>query len=87
MKGTPSDFFPTSEQVIVLVEHETISSAEGFIKSCEQCNPENAEWPFNVLLDRIIGSDPRVTDYILESSARCPGCLCEIHEKTLIEPT
>ena len=46
----PRKFFdPTpEEQVIVLVEHKTIRNAEGFIKSCEQCNPGDAEWPFNV---------------------------------------
>jgi hypothetical protein len=43
----PREFFdPTpEEQVIVLVEQETIRNAEGLIKSCEQCNPEGAEWP------------------------------------------
>jgi hypothetical protein len=41
----PREFFdPTpEEQVIVLVEQETIRNAEGLIKSCEQCNPEGAE--------------------------------------------
>jgi hypothetical protein len=70
------DFFdPTPEQqVIVLVEHETIRTAEGFIKSCEQCNPEVAEWPFNAVLDRVTGSDPKVTDYILET----PGTVSEL---------
>jgi len=84
----PRDFFdPTPEElVIVLVEDEIIRNAEGFIKSCEQCNPDDAEWPFNVVLDRMTGSNPSVTDYILESPARCPSCLHEIFEKTLIEP-
>ena len=84
----PREFFdPTpEEQVIVLVERETVQHAEGFIKSCEHCNPEGAEWPFNAVLDRVTGSDPSVTDYILETPARCPSCLCEILEKTLVEP-
>ena len=84
----PREFFDPNpeEQVIVLVDRETIRSAEGFIKSCEHCNPEEAEWPFNVVLDRVTGSDPSVADYILETPARCPRCLCEILEKTLIEP-
>jgi hypothetical protein len=47
------------EQVIVFVEHETIRKAKGFIKSCEQCNLDGAEWPFNAVLDRVTGSsDP-----------------------------
>jgi len=84
----PRDFFDPNpeEQVIVLVDRETIRSAEGFIKSCEHCNPEEAEWPFNVVLDRMTGSDPSVTDYILETPARCPRCLREIFEKAFIEP-
>ena len=84
----PRGFFdPTPEEtVIVFVERETVRDAERFIKSCEHCNPDDAEWPFNVVLDRVTESDPKVTDYILERPARCPGCLCEILEKTLIEP-
>ena len=56
----PRDFLDRTpeERVIVLVEDETIRNAEGFIKSCEHCNPEEAEWPFNVVLDRVTGSDP-----------------------------
>ena len=84
----PRDFFdPTpEEQVVVLIDRESIRKAEGFIKSCEQCNLRAAEWPFDVLLDRITGSDPNVTEYILETSALCPNCHRQILEKTLIEP-
>jgi len=55
-------------------------------ESCEHYNPEEAEIPFDNLLDRITGSDPSVTDYILESSAKCPNCGREIFEKTLVDP-
>jgi len=80
-------FDPTpEEQVIVLVEHKTIRNAEGFIKSCEQCNPGDAEWPFNAVLDRVTNSDPSVTDYILEHPAECPNCRRKILEETFIEP-
>jgi hypothetical protein len=84
----PREFFdPTpEEQVIVLVEREAIRKAERFIKSCEQCDPEAADWPFTVLLDHFTGSDPRVTDYILEAAARCPNCRRNVFEATLIEP-
>jgi len=62
----PREFFdPTPEElVIVLVEREIVREAQGFIKSCERCNPDRAEWPFNAVLDRVIGSDPSVTDFI-----------------------
>jgi len=84
----PREFFdPTPEEtVIVFVERETVRDAERFIKSCEHCNQDDAEWPFNVILDRITGSDPKVTDYILETPARCPSCFSEIAENTFIEP-
>ena len=40
----------------------------------------------NGILDRVTGSDPSVTDYILEAPAKCPHCRRAILEKTLIEP-
>src|SRR5262249_14887763 len=42
--------------------------------------------PFDNILDRVTGSDPSVTDYILEAPAKCPNCRREILEKTLVEP-
>jgi hypothetical protein len=47
---------------------------------------EGAEVQFDNILDRVTGSDPSVTDYILETPAKCPNCWREILEKTLIEP-
>jgi hypothetical protein len=41
-------------------------------------------WTFAA--DRVSGSDPSVTDYILEQPAKCPSCRRDILEKTLIEP-
>jgi uncharacterized protein with PIN domain len=85
----PRDFFdPTpEEQIVVLVNASTLREAEQRIESCEHCNPEGAEIPFDVILDRITGSDPSVTDYILEQPAKCPNCRREILEKTLVELT
>jgi uncharacterized protein with PIN domain len=81
------DFFdPSPEaQVIVLMDEATLRKAELFIESCEHCNREGAEIPFDNILDRITGSDPSVTDYILEVPAKCPNCRREIFEKTLVE--
>ena len=83
------DFFDPSpeEQNVVLVNAENLREAERLIDSCEHCNPDGAEIPFDAILDRATGSDPSVTDYILESAAKCPNCRREILEKTLIEPT
>ena len=60
------DFFdPTPEQqIVVLIDATTLRKAEELIESCEQCDSE-AELPFDALLDRVTGSDPAVTDYIL----------------------
>ena len=79
------DFFdPTPEQQNV--DTATLREAERLIESREHCNREGAEIPFDNILDRITGSDPSVTDYILEQPAKCPNCRREILEKTLIEP-
>jgi hypothetical protein len=53
------------------------------IASCEACS-EDAELPFDYILDRLTGSDPTVTDYVLKVPARCLQCGAEITEKTLI---
>jgi len=45
----------------------------------------DAEIPFDNMLDRLTGSDPSVTDYVLEVPAICLQCGAEIHEKTLVE--
>ena len=84
----PRDFFdPTPEQqIVVLVDAAPLRKAERLIESCEACSTEGAEIPFDNILDRVTGSDPSVTDYILESPAKCPNCRREICEKTLIEP-
>ena len=80
-------FDPTPEQqVVVLVESATIRQAERLIESCEHCNDEGTQIPFDNILDRVTGSDPSVTDYILEAPAKCPNCRREVFEKTLIEP-
>jgi hypothetical protein len=77
------DYFdPTpEEQIVLLVESAISRRAERLIESCEHCNPENAEIPFENILDRITGADPSVTDYLLEAPANCPYCKREILEK------
>jgi len=48
----PHEFFdPTPEQqVVVLVDAETLHQAERLIESCEGCNEEGAEIPFETSL-------------------------------------
>jgi hypothetical protein len=62
----------TSElQNVVLVDAATLRKAEKLIESCEHCNSVGAEIPFDNILDRVTGSDPSVTDYILEATVKC----------------
>ena len=83
----PDCFGPTSEQQnVTLIETVTLREAERLIESCEACNPESAQIPFDYILDQVTGSDPSVTDYILEEPAKCPNCRRDVLEKTLIEP-
>jgi len=81
------DFFdPTPEQQnVVLIDAATLQKAQPIIASCKVCS-EEAELPFDYILDRLTGSDPSVTDYVLEVAARCLQCGAEITEKTLVEP-
>src|SRR5262249_27096580 len=58
----------------VRIDCETLRKGERLIESCEGCNPEGAEIPFDNILDRVTGSDPNVTDYVLEVPAKCPNC-------------
>ena len=62
------DFFdPTPEQQnVVLIASAILGDAEQMIESCEHCNPEHAEIPFDWILDRVTASKGSITDYILE---------------------
>ena len=44
-------------------------------QSCEHCNAEAAEIPFDNVLDRVTGSDPSVTNYVLEQPPTLDACL------------
>jgi hypothetical protein len=59
------DFFdpPPEQQNVVLVHAATLREAERLIESCEHCNPEGAEIPFENILDSVTGSDPIVTEF------------------------
>ena len=62
------------QQNVVLMDAATLRETERLIESCEHCNPVGAEIPFDNILYHVTGSDPSVTDYILESPAKCPHC-------------
>ena len=77
------DFYdPTPEQQnVILINPATLREAERLIESREHCNPDGAEIPFDNILDRVTGADPSVTDYILESPAKCSQCRREVLEQ------
>jgi hypothetical protein len=45
------------------------------IETCEYCNEEGAEIPFDNILERVTGSDPTVTDFIFGSAGEVPELL------------
>jgi hypothetical protein len=79
------DSVPKQQHVIVRINAATVRKASALIETCEHCNEEGSEFPFVVILDRVTGSDPKVTDYILEVPGNCPACRGEILEKTLVQ--
>jgi hypothetical protein len=52
-----------------------------FVPSLDQVLSEVAEIPFDNILDLVTGSDPSVTDYVLEQPAKCPNCRQGRHAK------
>jgi len=83
--GVNVGYFAYATRCVGISDAATLRKVEQLVESCQHCNPEGAEIPFNNILDRVTGSDPSVTDYVLEQPARCPTCRREILEKTLVE--
>jgi hypothetical protein len=81
------DFFdpPWERTNVVLIDEATLVRAQRRILSCEECNREAAEFPFDSVLDEITGCDPLVTDYVFVGPAKCSRCLRQILEKALVE--
>jgi hypothetical protein len=50
----------------------TLRKADRLIESCEACNREEAQIPFDWILDRVTGSRPSVTDYITGTTGEVP---------------
>lgn len=74
-------FDPTPEQQkVFLIERATLREAERLAEACEHCRPNEAEIPFDVILDHVTASDPSVTDYVLEEPAKCPNYKNELLE-------
>ena len=70
---------------VLALSAATIRRAQETISSCEACN-NDAELPFDWVLDEVTGCNGSTTDYFLTEPARCPRCGCSVIEKTLVEP-
>jgi hypothetical protein len=82
----PRDFFDPLPEKLVLIDAVRLREAERLAEACECCRPNEAEIPFDAILDHVTASDPSVTEYILQQPARCPNCKSEVLEKTLVVP-
>jgi hypothetical protein len=83
------EFFdpPADELQLIVVGEVTVVSALRMVLSCEHCRPDEAQIPFDWILDKVTGRSGATTDYILTEPERRPTCNHEITEKTLVEPT
>jgi uncharacterized protein with PIN domain len=70
---------------IVFVNEAVLRNAEKHFFSCEYCNPEDAQYPFDNVLDEVTGSDASITDYQLAKAARCPRCNHPVTQTTCVE--
>ena len=58
---------------VVTVGTEQVSAAEQQIEGCEHCHPDDAELPFDQVLQQVTGSGGMV-DFVMAEVARCPSC-------------
>src|SRR5215471_796710 len=63
----------------------TVVHTDNYLESCEHCNSTGTELPFDRILDRATGCDSTVTDYVIDSSRKCPHWRRQIFEKTLVD--
>ncbi len=69
---------------IVTVDAAKVREAEGKIEGCELCHPDDAEIPFDWILQQVTGRSGMV-DFVMLEPAICPTCKQPLNEKALIE--
>jgi hypothetical protein len=69
---------------VIAVGGTALRQGQELIVGCEFCHPDDAEIPFDWILDKVTGRRGSTTDYILTELALCPNCKCELIEKTLV---
>ena len=73
------------ETVLFTVSRDVAQAAIAQVASCEACNPEAAEFPFECILDRVMLFSGVHTDYFMPDPPECPRCKATVMEKTLVE--
>lgn len=73
------------ETVLFTVSREVAQAAIAQVASCEHCDSDAAEIPFEVILDRMMLFSGVHTDYFMPSPPACPRCKATVTEKTLVE--
>ena len=69
---------------IVTVDAAKVREAESKIEGCERCHPDDAEIPFDWVLQEVTGRNGMV-DFVILETANCPNCKHPLGEKTLVE--
>jgi hypothetical protein len=75
----------SSYTILFTVSPEVTKVALGHIQGCEQCNPDDAQFPFNIVLDSVLMFSGVHTDYVMLELGKCPRCDSGINEETLLE--
>ena len=65
---------------VVMIPENTVRNVESLIHGCEHCDEGAADYRFDWVLGRVMG----VSNYILESPARCPDCRRSLKGTTLV---
>jgi hypothetical protein len=74
-----------SANVLFTASTEVAQAAIAQIASCELCNLEGADWPFEAILDGVMLFSGVHTEYFMPEPPACPRCKATVTEKTLVE--
>ena len=69
---------------LISISRATLLRAQSELLGCEACS-EDAELPYDWILDRVTGMDGSAVDYLLSEPAKCPRCRGPVFEETLVE--
>lgn len=69
---------------LIPVDRRTIYKAERLIRSCQRCDPADAETPFEWLLAKVTRKHGKY-GFVMAELAHCPICKLPVTERTLVE--